>query len=130
MISQIPGLRYGKDYIASMPRLKSWTDRVIKDSFLVTMNCGYIERSIIQSAFDEDLKYKANSKNATWVRFKQFCEEHKITQYTELSAGPDWIQTMLNDPQWKKKMQSHIAYSMRHQRNGARETEDEQQSNV
>ncbi len=30
----------------------------------------HIERSIIQSAFDEDLKYKANTKNATWVRFK------------------------------------------------------------
>ena len=107
-VSQIPGLAYGMETVATLPRPKQWHDRVMGGAVLQAVKLRRVGEVEVNEAGDAELQHRASTKNPTWSAFTQYCTEQETVQLSELEQGPPWLQKMLKDEQWRTKVVKHL----------------------
>ena len=69
-VSQIPGLYYTFEHIASLPRPDDWHHQVIDDAMLRSIKLERVGAAVVTESPDPQMQHKAGLKNPTWSLFR------------------------------------------------------------
>ena len=94
-LSQVPGLSYGHEGLASLPRPSSWEDGVLTAASKQAIDMEVIKKTVynpkMPDSVDEMLK-KLDERLAPLI---QYCEANSVTTCQSLVAAPRQVQMLL-----------------------------------
>ena len=77
-LSQIPGMRYGRLPISTLPKPSEWTSKTMEPEVIASQVLELRGEIMVHGAEDPELQHITSRRNPFWRHFTDYCEEHRI----------------------------------------------------